>query len=322
MNTDLILLDDKLHGIGILKADIDFEIGYAESLNNFEMLSTPLNARGLYIEGTEFGGIFEYEHGFSDETKQTLKGWTWRGLLTQGIITPPSGWDYYIASGDANDIIREMLSDFLGGFFDVPETASGFQLNNYQFPLYCDYLTGISGMLESVGAKIKITASKPAIGAALSVVVEAVPVQQIAGALNEDSPVQLEYTYNGMGINHLICMGQGQLQDRQRVDLYVTRTGDITTQQYYTGFDERTAYYDYASAESEADLINDGTKRLQELCNSNLIAAHAKMELDLSIGDTIVSTYKGKMVIAPIIQKILTIQSGAISTEYKVKGEI
>lgn len=322
MNTDLILLDDKLHGIGILKADIDFEIGYAESLNNFEMLSTPLDARGLYIEGTEFGGIFEYEHGFSDESKQTLKGWTWRGLLTQGIIIPPSGADYYLASGDANLIIRNLLLNFLGGFFNVPETLSGFTLNNYQFPLYCDILTGISGMLESVGARLKITASKPSQGAAVSVTVEAVPVQQLAGSLNEDSPVQLEYTYDGMGINHLVCMGSGELHNRQRVDLYTDNYGNVIRNQHYYGFQERTACYDYASAESEQALIDDGKKRLLEICSSNLIAAHAKSDLDLEIGDRIVSTYKGKMVIAPVIQKILTIQAGQIITEYKVKGEI
>lgn len=322
MNTDLILLDDKLHGIGILKADIDFEVGNGESLNNFEMLSAPINARGLYIDGTEFGGVFEYEHGFSDENKQTLKGWTWRGLLTQGIIIPPSGSNYYIASGDANRVIETLLSNFLGGFFNVPETNSGFWISSYQFPLYCTILDGLTGMLESVGARLKITASKPSVGAAISVSVEAVPIQQVAGSLNEDSPVRLEYTYNGMGINHLVCMGAGQLQQRQRVDLYVSRTGDITTQQYYTGFNERTAYYDYASAESEQALIDDGKKRLLEICNSNLVAAHAKSDLELEIGDRIVSTYKGKLVIAPIIQKILTIQSGQIITEYKVKGEI
>lgn len=321
MNTDLILLDDELHGIGILKADIDFEVGNAESLNNFEMLSAPLDARGLYIEGTEFGGLFEYEHGFSDETKQTLKGWTWRGLLTQDIIIPPSGDDYYAGRGDLNDIIREVVSNTLGGFFKVPETAAGKSIT-YYFPLYCTILEGLTGMVESVGYKLKFTADKPSPGSPLEVSVEAVPVEQIAGALNEDSPVQLEYTYDGMGINHLVCMGQGELQNRQRVDLYVTRTGDVSTQQYYTGFEERTAYYDYASAESEADLINDGTKRLLEICNSNLISAHAKSDLDLDIGDTIVATYKGKMVIAPIIQKILTIQAGQVITEYKVKGEI
>lgn len=322
MDTDLILLDNNLHGIGILKTDIDFEIGNSESLNNFEMITPPIDARGVYIDGTEYGGLFEYEHGLSDENKITLKGWTWRGLLTQGIIIPPSGSNYYVATGEVNDVLRELLSDFLGGFFVVPETNSGFNVLSYQFPLYCTYLEGITKMLESVGAKIKITADKDGVGAPIKVQIEAVPIQTMQGTFNEDSPVQLEYTFNNMGINHLVCMGQGELQQRQRVDLYVNNVGNVSTTQYYTGFDERTEYYDYASAESEQDLIDNGTTRLQEICSTNLVAVHAKNGLDLEVGDSIIATYKGQMVIAPIIQKILSIEKGLITTEYKVKGDI
>lgn len=322
MDTDLILLDDNFYGIGILKADIDFEIGNIDSLNNFEMLTTPIDARGLYIDGTEYGGIFEYEHGFSDENKQTLKGWTWRGLLTQGIIIPPSGSDYYTVSGDANTILADLLEDYLGGFFKVPSEEAGITISSYQFQLYTTYLEGIMDMLESVGARLKITATKDDVGSPVSVYVEAVAIETVEGSFNADSPVQLEYTFNNMGINHLVCMGQGELQERTRVDLYTDNTGAISTTQYYEGFNERTAYYDYASAESETDLTDNGKQRLLETCSSNLVSVHAKTGLDLEVGDYIRATYKGQMVIAPIIQKILSIQQGAILTDYKVKGDI
>lgn len=327
MNTELIVFNSKFHGIGEVMIDVDFEVGDSTSLNNFEIMSAPLvingeEAHGFYIDGTEYGGVFEYEHGTSDAIVETLKGWTWRGLLTQGIITPPPGSNYYIASGDANTIIGNILSNHLGGFFTVPETSSGCWIGSYQFPLYCNILDGLMNMLAKKNYRLSIHAEKSGIGQPVAVTVEAVPVQQVSGTFNADSPIQLEFVYNRMGINHLVCMGQGELQQRQRVDLYINKAGNVSQAQYYTGFDERTAYYDYASAESLESLTQYGSERLLELASSDTVAVHAREDIEMEIGDTIRAAYKGSTVVAPIVRKILKIERGAITQEYKVKGEL
>lgn len=321
MNTELILFDSNFHGIGIIDTDVDFEVGGSEALNNFEMYTTPIDAYGFYIEGTEYGGVFEYEHGLSDSISETIKGWTWRGLMTQGIIVPPSGSDYYVASGDANTIISDLLADFLGGFFYVPSDSSGCTVSSYQFPLYINVLDGIMGMLTEYNYRLSIHAEKPGIAQPVAVTVEAVPCTQVSGAFNEDSPAQLEFIYNRMGINHLICMGSGELQQRMRVDLYTNAAGNVTETQYYTGFAERAQYFDYPSAESRDDLIKYGTQRLLEVASNNTVSVHARDDLEMEIGDTILAAYKGETVVAPIVRKILKIQKGAIYQEYKVKGE-
>lgn len=321
MNTDLILLDNRLHEISAVTSDVDFEVGNSEALNNFELYTTPFDAYGFYIEGTEYGGVFEYEHGTSDDIDVTIKGWTWRGLLTQGIIIPPAGSDYYIANGDANAVIGNLLSGFLGGFFTVPNTVSGCTITDYVFPLYCNLLDGIMDMLTAYGYKLSIHADKPAAGAEIVVTVEALPVEQVEGTFNEDSPMQLEYTFDRMGINHLVCMGSGELQQRMRVDLYLDANGNVSTTRYYTGFEERTAFFDYSSAESRDDLILYGTRRLLEIASSNTVEVHADDGVNMEVGDIIFAVYRGVSVSVPIVRKVLKIERGMVKVEYKVKGE-
>ena len=321
MNTDLILFDDSMHEIGVLAADADFEVGTSEALNNFEIQTLPLSARGFYIEGTEYGGIFEYLHESSVSTYQTRKGWTWRGLLTQSIVIPPSGSDYRIVSGEANSVIRSLLSDVLGGFFSVPETDSGCEISSYQFGLYTNLLDGLMDMLAGYGYRLNIRAEKVAASAPIAVYVEAVPVKMIEGTFNSDSPVEIEMTVDKMGINHLVCMGSGELQNRMRVDLYIDGAGGVSETQYYTGFDERTAYYDYASAESRDDLVKYGTERLLELASSNTVGIHASETETLEVGDLVRAQHNKTVVRLPIVRKILKLERGMFRQEYRVKGE-
>ena len=321
MNTDLILFDDTMHEIGILTSDADFEVGSSEALNNFEIQTVPLDAHGFYIEGTEYGGVFEYLHEASTSDYQTRKGWTWRGLLTQSIVIPPSGSDYRIVSGEANGIIRSLLADVLGGFFVVPEEDSGCEISSYQFGLYTNLLDGLMDMLSGYGYRLSIHAEKSGMGAPVVVYVEAVPVKMVEGTFNSDSPVEIEMTTNQMGINHLVCMGSGELQNRMRVDLYINKKGAVSQTRYYTGFKERVAYYDYPSAESRADLIKYGTERLLELASSTTVGVHASETEELEVGD-MVRAVKGKTVVRlPVVRKILKLERGRWIQEYRVKGE-
>ena len=123
-----------------------------------------------------------------------------------------------------------------------------------------------------------------------------------------------------MGINHLICMGSGKLQDRMRVDLYTNARGVISRTKTFTGFKERQAYFDYSSAQSEEDLIKYGTKRLNELKSyKNMQANDAELEGD--IGDRLYGYFHGTGVTVPIARKTLKISGGMYTYVYKLKGE-
>ena len=321
---EMILLDKDMKEIGPVSLDIDFEVGDISALNDFELIiQSSLSAYAIYIPDTEWGGIIEYDEGTTDSESLTLKGWTWRGLLSQEIIEPPAGSDYRIVSGELNTILRGILSDVLGGFFTVPNVNTGKSITSHQFRLYTTVLEGLMDMLSDCGYRLKIYAKKTDAGGRVQVFCEAVPAVTIEGQYDEDTGLGLRFVRSQMGINHLVCMGTGQLQDRQRVDLYVQEDGSIGKNQYYTGFLERTAYYDYNNAESYDELEESGKKRLREL------AGYKKLEItdvegqSLEIGDIVIGRHRsmGITVEKPIIKKILTITGGKISIEYQVKGE-
>jgi hypothetical protein len=331
---DMILLTKGRHEIDLVRdLDADFEVGVNDSagadtnpeqktVNTFEISTRQLDAGGIYCPGTEFGGLIEHWTASADSDTVTYKGWTWRGLLENVVLVPPAGSDYLVVSGEANTIIRSLLADVLGGFFYVPSKDSGLTVKSYQFNLYCTALDGLEAMLESYGYRLSIHADKTSAGQPIRVTVEAVKAVTIAGTFNADSDVRLTFTANAMGINHLICLGKGELQARTRVDLYMDGSGGISTKQTMKGFAERQAVYDYSSAESKDDLISGGTERLKKLASATeLSIASVQQGRTLEIGDLVTGYLNGLSVTAPITGKICKIQDGVASITYSVKGE-
>lgn len=319
---ELILFNENLQEIAPVYMDADFEVGDADTYNNFEIKTAGLDAYGLYVPGTEFGGVFEYTKLTSNVITKTLRGWCWRGLLTQAIIVPDAGQDYKVVSGDANTIIKNICQNLFGGFFSFPDTSSGLTITNYQFPLYVNVLTGLMDMLKVNNYRLKIAADRDAPGGNIKVVLEAVPAEDIQSSFDEDSRLNMTITADGMGVNHLVCMGQGELQQRDRVDLYVQSDGTIGQNQYYTGFQERTAYFDYASAQSTQDLIDKGTSNLLEKASKKTMKVTAS-DIEMEVGDFVTgrANSMGISLHSPIYKKKLKITRAGSSVEYSVKGE-
>lgn len=322
----MIVLDANLHEIGEIETDIDIEYGTSEdSTNDFEVTDAQMEnvaAGGFYIPGTEIGGLFDYVKINSDSDFRVYKGFTWRGLLKNSIIMPDAGEDYKIVSGDANVVISNMLSGLFGGIFSVSAEDSGLTLSNYQFPLYINLLDGIEGMLEKNDYRLKITAQKVQSHRPIQILLEAVPAVQVSGTYNEDNGIAMSYVINNMGINHLICGGSGELQNRMIRHLYIDNNGNISSTQYYFGLDERTAFYDYPNAESEDDLLEYGMQQLKELASSKSLTMQAPEQFNLEIGDKVRGVFPdGTEIISPIVSKIYKISNGTMNIELKIKGE-
>ena len=322
----MILIDSALHELGEAEVDIDIEYGSSEdSTNDFELTDVTiksLNPGGFYFPGTEIGGLFEYVKDRADQDYTVWRGYTWRGLLSKSILMPPSGSDYLTVSGEANDIIASLLSGVLGNIFTASTEDSGLTITSYQFPLYINLLDGLERMLEAYSYRLKITAQKIASGQPIQILVEAVEATVVSGTFNEDNGIPMAFTLDNMGINHLICGGSGELQNRMIVHLYIDENGAISQTQYYTGLKERTAFFDYPSAESEDDLIDSGTEELLQLASHKTLAMRAPEDLELEIGDIVQGLFPdGTLIQSPVVNKIYKIQNGILSTEYKIKGE-
>lgn len=322
----MIVLDSYLHELGEIETDIDIEYGTSEdSTNDFEVTDAQMQnvaAGGFYIPGTEIGGLFDYVKINSDSDFRVYKGFTWRGLLKNSIIMPDAGEDYKIVSGDANVVISNMLSGLFGGIFSVSAEDSGLTLSNYQFPLYINLLDGIEGMLEKNDYRLKITAQKVQSHRPIQILLEAVPAVQVSGTYNEDNGIAMSYVIDNMGINHLICGGSGELQNRMIRHLYIDNNGNISSIQYYFGLDERTAFYDYPNAESEDDLLEYGMQQLKELASSKSLTMQAPEQFNLEIGDKVRGVFPdGTEIISPIVSKVYKISNGTMKIELKIKGE-
>ena len=322
----MIALDSALRELGSIECDIDVEIGTSEdATNDFEFEQNNrmgFDIGGFYFPGTEIGGMLEYFKNKNQNVTPVFRGYTWRGLISKKIIMPPVGQNYKIVSGEANAVLASLFTGVLGNFFTISTEDSGCTISNYQFPLYINLLDGVEGMLEAYGYRLKITASKVASGQPIQVLVEAVPAQLVAGTFNEDNGIPMTFIYDNMGINHLICGGSGELQNRMIRHLYIDSSGNISQTPYYTGFAEREEFYDYANAESEDDLIDNGKKRLLEIASSKTMKMKAPDDMELEIGDVVQGTFPdGTIVQAPIVKKIYKIKDGVVSFDYKIKGE-
>ena len=91
---------------------------------------------------------------------------------------------------------------------------------------------------------------------------------------------------------------------------------------FKTGLKERTAFFDYPSAESEDDLIDSGTEEFLQLASHKTLEMRAPEDLELEIGDIVQGLFPdGTLIQSPVVNKIYKIQNGILSIEYKIKGE-
>ena len=314
---DLMYTNAKRVDQGVLSAyALDLSFGADE--NNFELTlgaDEPVLEFGafVYMEGTEYGGIVDGVKTSTNGESITYTGRTWHGILNSKVIEPDSGAAYLVLSGDANSVIGTLLSRLtLGDLFTASAEASGININNYQFKRYCKGYDGIMDMLSAHGAKLKITWKNR------GVVLSAVPIVDYTAAPVDNDEASLTVEKHEKKINHLVCLGKGELAEREVIHLYADASGNISSTQYFTGLDEYADKYDNSNTE---DLRSDGIKHFKEL----LAVDKAELSLNESesrvydIGDLVGASdiQSGVSVSAAVTQKIVKINNGAVSTEYK-----
>lgn len=298
----------------------DFEVTVAASEWNPGTLGYGCR---LYIPNTEYGGIIQDIESVTATGNIILRGDTWRGMLAYRIVEPPTGQDHLVLSGELNDVIRELIGDRLGGLFYVSEIGTGITVRNWQVDRYVTLYDALMKLVDAYGYRLKISYIQPEGLEYGYVSVQAVPIV--------DYSDQQEYSMEGNihvdirdcrnGVNHLVCAGEGENQQRAVVHLYVQEDGSIGETQYYSGLDEKADVYIFTSADKD-QLKEDGTKRLKDLMNYKKCEMTVE-DIDLELGD-IVSGYDeitDTQVKKPIVRKILKVQDGNITIDYKVEGE-
>lgn len=302
----------------------DFEVGDEE--NSF-LITSPRaewerveeNSR-IYIPGTEYGGLYKRLESDTKNNSVAVGGLTWRGMMQKKIISPASGADYATDSGELNQIIGSRVSAQFPGLFVGSSESTGVTIN-YQYARYCTLYDGLKAMLKSVGYRMQIEYDLEL----KKVVVSAVPIVDYSREIEYSSDMNADYTMiiNRTGINHLVCLGQGELKNRIVEHLYVDARGNISQRQTFFDEDEIAEVYDYAGATRE-DLIQSGIDQLKGEININQFSIKLESERDVAIGDIVGSRdyVTGITMTAPITSKIVKWEDGFVDTEYTLSDDV
>ena len=314
---DLIYTNSERVDQGVLST-YAFDLSYGASENDFAMVIGTEEAMldygaFIYIEGTEYGGIVDAKQVRTNSESITYIGRTWHGVLNSKVIEPDHGENYYAVSGDANKILSLLIARMgLSELFTAKKEAAGIDIGKYQFHRYCKGYDGITSMLSDNGAKLKIAWKNQ------TVELSAVPIDDYTQNPIDGDTTTLTVEQHEKKVNHLVCLGKGELVEREVIHLYVDQNGNIGDTQYYTGVDEVTEKYENSNTE---DLRSDGVKRFKELRDNDKaeITLPENDALTYDIGDIVEASdvQTGVSATASVTQKIVRINNGAISTEYK-----
>lgn len=320
---DLIYTDANRTDIGVLLA-YELDLAFGQDENSFECTVSSNNhccspGSFLYIEGTEYGGIVDAIANDTAAQEITYSGRTWQGILNSKVIQPDSGQDYLTLSGEANTVISTLLSRLgMRDLMQASTDASGLTISSYQMPRYVGGYNGIAKMLSAVGGKLLFSYQNG------KITLSAVPRHDYSQDEEFNSDLidyQSKRCYKT--VNHLICLGKGELSERVVVHLYADEQGIISQTQTFTGLDEYAEAYDYSNAESTEELIKGGTERLKELWGQDELQIDFSGESEAyDIGDIVgaIDNVTKIAVSAEIQKKIVTVKNGQVTVSYEVGG--
>jgi hypothetical protein len=282
----------------------DFEIAF----------SKPVLTGGelLYIDGTEYGGVVDVITHSTETESVIYKGRTWHGMLAGKIVKPPANADYYVLSGDANTCIRSLLTKV--GLTDVltgRTTSAGITVN-YQFERFCNAYDGILKMLASADAVLRIERHDG--------ITELWAEPRVTITDEADSDLMDFAITDSVRVpNHLVCAGEGELQQRVVVDLYADSSGNVSQTQTQTGVDEIAVLYNYNNADA-TELIAEGTKELQSYQLGGGADLQVNNKGDWHVGDLIQvrDNNSGLVITSTINKKIVKVKNGVLSVDYEV----
>lgn len=263
--------NDSLSAVGFISF-VGFDTSIGDSGNQVQLKlhsdqKTEL-AKGslIWSPGTEYGGIVQDIQSKIETDGQRYvyySGPSWSGRLSQRIVCPPSGKDHYTLDGEANEELNALM-EYLGldYLFQAPEGNSGITLNT-DLDRFAD---GYSA-LRKAAAENDCRLSMAYDNTAKKVIIQFVKRETHGNYTSDNSPISVTV---GSPVNHLVCAGTGELQDRVVVHLYIDKDGNVSQTQYYKGADEISTLYENTSADKDK-LIEEGTNKLLEYQEVNQV---------------------------------------------------
>lgn len=306
---DLIYTDKNRKDISVL-SDYELDEAFGKSENNFSLkisLSEHCMEPGcvIYAENTEYGGIIDTLNPNTKDSTLTYKGRTWHGILNSKVLEPNTGEDYLILSGEANSVLKEIITRLkLNDVFSVSEEDSGIEIIHYQCSRYPCAYDEIRKMLYEFMGKLTINCQMKTVLLSVSSLYD-------YSADEEWDANQLDFTIekNYHPVNHLICLGSGDLKDRHVIHLFTDENGGIQPYSFYDNpyqdadyiLDKRNQIlkeqeevvevYDYGNAQDTVNyvLLTSKPQNWQNVYTNFFIAKDDKFE---QLTKTVEQTYE------------------------------
>lgn len=273
------------------EADFDITTDISNPTNDFTItMALPESADELlyveneiytivYANGTEFGGeISGSEINIGNHTI-TYTGRTWRGTLSEYIIEPPSEQDYLTTSGNLADSLRDLPLNPLVVVQDTTYTGGTFQYNRY-----ITVQEGATSLLKNAQSDLRmyLAFDEEYMIVRLFIAPATDKTALIEMSQDYDDKVKVTIKRDGNTPHHLICLGGGELAEREVVHLYADEDWTVSTTEISGAYPVET--YEYSGSES---LLSDGVKHYAELIEQHTQIDVSVDGLNLDLSDII-----------------------------------
>ena len=271
----------------------------------------PMPGQYVMAYGTELGGrvrSVEPADSRGGGRLAVCDGLTWHGMLAKKVLMPPEGKDRPSWSGDAGDGLSWLIAQ--AGLGSVMRSEPCGTVVSHSFARFEDVYSAMRGMLRGCGMRLSLSASDSGI------VARAVAAANVSGG----GALKVVPRLSSGCVNHLVCAGEGQNQERAVVHLYADPQGRVSGVQTLFGADEVAELYDYSSADVET-LVEKGTERLLKMQDFGSVDVEARENAGLSVGDIVTGRdeWMGIEVTAEVAKKIVKADGGSVSESYEAR---
>ena len=300
--------------------DFELDIAFGSDENALKLQAragdVPEEGQFVFIDGTEYGGVIDqasYDAGREATDSILCKGRTWHGILAGKRLLPDSGSGYLSVSGKAGEVLASLIERM--GLSDLFSAAADDTAVSYTFDRFVDGYSGLKALAKANGRKVAMRRKGGKVEISLP------PIVDYANKVDSDL---LDFTLTSVHrcVNHLVCAGTGELENRAVIHFYADASGDVSHTQTFFGVDEIAALYDYGNADADK-LEEEGKKKLKEYQTKGSVEVEAHDDIDVDVGDVISArdNAHGRTVSATVAKKIVQVSRGVATYRYEVGSE-